>query len=834
MLSQRHIFAWVLLGLAALGLIAAALPATYPLVPEDWQISRREATQVALEHLRQLGELPERPYVVTRLVSDTALELELLELRQRLPPEVAQGIAGTFLGRQLLIWEVLVYPPAAAHDEWQYQARITPDGEIRALRRQGDDAESGEAQAEGASTRGATRAAARGLSPLAPSAVPPPLSSSQVQTLAAALVERQGYDLARLGESAVRVQQFYDHTDVTVTYTLPSPEQVGEGYPAHGLTVSFTGERLNGFHSWFEISDASRTQSLLRSSGLLVNGRWLSGLLLVPLVGIFFVRRYHAGEVGVRTGVQLMSMALLSSLVLLVFISRPASQDFPFDLFSRPQSTWVWGTQMLTTFFFPLAVLCFLGWSVGEAVCRERWGGKLAAFDAVLHGKWRNATVARSVLRGSVLGVTATALLMLLVAVAPQGTWAPLTQQIMWFHQAQWVGISLLASEFVMALYIVLFGQLLVVSSVARRYGKLAAVVASAVLYAVIFFPPLAVVPVVPALLLGALIGAALAGIFLRYDLLTTLLTLLTTQLIFIVCPFLGASDSWLQLQSTLPLALLALPLLLTARYLRSCDEFIYRYDDVPPHVRRIAERERQRVELETARGIQSSILPDLPPQLAGVELAHAYQPATEVGGDFYDVLALEDGRLAVAVGDVAGHGVSSGLIMSVAKSALAVQVTFDPEVEAVLCTLNRMVYQSARRRLLTTLCYGILDPERRELMFASAGHHFPYRVGNDGQVESLESIAYPLGVRPQVRPQVRKLSLDAGDNLVLFSDGIVEARAEGSDELFGFERLEGTLAEAAGSGAAAVRDSVLHAVNEFIGYAPQEDDRTVLVLRLP
>ena len=115
--------------------------------------------------------------------------------------------------------------------------------------------------------------------------------------------------------------------------------------------------------------------------------------------------------------------------------------------------------------------------------------------------------------------------------------------------------------------------------------------------------------------------------------------------------------------------------------------------------MRRIAERERQRVELETARRIQSSILPELPPRLAGVDIAHAYLPASEVGGDFYDVLALEDGRLAVAVGDVAGHGVSSGLVMSMAKSALAVQVTFNPEVAGRVPSANVTAARNAVNR---------------------------------------------------------------------------------------------------------------------------------------
>jgi phosphoserine phosphatase RsbU/P len=262
--------------------------------------------------------------------------------------------------------------------------------------------------------------------------------------------------------------------------------------------------------------------------------------------------------------------------------------------------------------------------------------------------------------------------------------------------------------------------------------------------------------------------------------------------------------------------------------------ELGYRWEDVPPHVRRIAERERQRVELETARRIQSSILPELPPQLHGVEISHAYLPASEVGGDFYDVLALEDGRLALAVGDVAGHGVSSGLVMSMAKSALAVQVTFDPDVNHVFRTLNRTVFQTARKRLLATLCYAVLDPVRRELLYASAGHLFPYRIDRRGRVDALESIAYPLGVRDDLEVLSQKAQLEPGDTLFLFSDGIVEARRQGTDEMFGFDRLEQVLHDAAEETVAGMRDAVLAAVEDFTGPGPQDDDRTVLVLRLP
>ena len=216
------------------------------------------------------------------------------------------------------------------------------------------------------------------------------------------------------------------------------------------------------------------------------------------------------------------------------------------------------------------------------------------------------------------------------------------------------------------------------------------------------------------------------------------------------------------------------------------------------------------------------------------MDIAHAYLPASEVGGDFYDVLALEDGRLAVAVGDVAGHGVSSGLIMSMAKSALAVQVTFDPDVSQVFRTLNRTVYQTARKRLLATLCYALIDPRRLEMLYASAGHLYPYRLTAAGRVEFLESTAYPLGVRGELVVEPRTARLAPGDTLFLFSDGLVEARREGSDEQFGFDRLEASLARHANKDVDGLRDGILADVAKFTANAPREDDQTILVLRLP
>jgi sigma-B regulation protein RsbU (phosphoserine phosphatase) len=144
------------------------------------------------------------------------------------------------------------------------------------------------------------------------------------------------------------------------------------------------------------------------------------------------------------------------------------------------------------------------------------------------------------------------------------------------------------------------------------------------------------------------------------------------------------------------------------------------------------------------------------------------------------------------------------------------------------------MVYQSARKRLLATLCYALLDPKRREMTFASAGHLFPYRLTAEGKVEILESVSYPLGVRPSIEVEPRLARLASGDTVFLCSDGLIEARREGSEEHFGFDRIEKLLGQLAGKPPRALRDAVLAELAAFTGDSPREDDLTLLVLRVP
>jgi len=788
----RGLILWVAAGVAGVVLLAVLYPRAFPFLPRHWTISSDEAVAIALERLRDLGEPVRDPYVVVSLASNPALERRL---------DTAPGGAASTLRREVVVWQVVVYPRGALRNDWTYMARVSLTGDLLALRLQ-----------------------------LEPQAQASPLTPQEARDRADTFLANQGVDLARFDTPELRGEQLDARTDLTVRYRARDSAPAGI---AHGLQVVFAGDRLAGFEPWIDDPRQRENQVALQRLQFVRFGRLILTMFVMLVLAFPFVKRYHEGEIGVRRGAQILLLVGVSALLFVLLVARSASEGDNFGFASREQVTWIVGLALVMFQILPTCLLAFFAWSVGESVCRERLGPKLAAFDSLFHGEWSNATVARSALRGTAAGCAlAGAFVVLLVALRHLGA-SPLITTIL-PSSGGWPGLGVAARWLAGSLPGFLVVMLCLVPMVSQRLGRAAGALAGVLLGGALLFPAVVAAPLGWGLIASLAFALVPVLLFLAYDLLTVLMAGAVAEALLFAWPFLVANDASLRVNGALALVILAAPLLASIAALRSRREFVYRYEDIPPHVRRIAERERQRVELETARRIQSSILPDLPPRLQGVEIAHAYLPASEVGGDFFDVLALEDGRLAVAVGDVAGHGVSSGLVMSMAKSALAVQVTFDPDIQAVFTTLNRMVHQTARKRLLATLCYLLLDPRRRELVYASAGHLFPYRVTPGGRVQALESIAYPLGVRNYLTVEPKTASLDPGDTLFLFSDGLVEAKSSHSDEMYGFERLEESLARYAEHGVEALRDGVLADLARFTGNQPREDDQTLLALRLP
>ena len=247
---------------------------------------------------------------------------------------------------------------------------------------------------------------------------------------------------------------------------------------------------------------------------------------------------------------------------------------------------------------------------------------------------------------------------------------------------------------------------------------------------------------------------------------------------------------------------------------------------------RRASAREqlRMRDELRYARELQLSMLPDAAPVVPWADIAGVSIPATEVGGDYFDYIDV-DGSLAVICGDVAGHGMAAGITLSALRGGITLLRHEFTHPAAVLERLQEVVTESSRRRTLVTLVAALFDPRRKVARIANAGHP-PILVRRaSGRVDSIDLFGHPLGVRRSEPIPEREVYFERGDIFLLHSDGIYETTNAGG-EPFGLERLAALFASLNVS-AALVRDAVLRSVAAFRGNAPQQDDVTVVVVRI-
>jgi hypothetical protein len=248
---------------------------------------------------------------------------------------------------------------------------------------------------------------------------------------------------------------------------------------------------------------------------------------------------------------------------------------------------------------------------------------------------------------------------------------------------------------------------------------------------------------------------------------------------------------------------------------------------------RRAEAREQLRIrdELRFAREVQISMLPESPPQLDWADVAGVSLPATEVGGDYYDYFVV-DGRLAIVCGDVAGHGLASGITLSALRSGFTLlrDQLLDPAY--VLGRLQEVVTQSSRRRMMVTISVLLLDHETHLATIASAGHPPLLHVrGATRETQLIELFAPPLGARLGAIVPQRVVPFASGDTFVLHSDGIYETVNASGDE-YGLDRLARIVAACDGT-AEEVRDAVLRDVDSFRGNEPQEDDVTLVVVKI-
>jgi serine phosphatase RsbU (regulator of sigma subunit) len=245
-----------------------------------------------------------------------------------------------------------------------------------------------------------------------------------------------------------------------------------------------------------------------------------------------------------------------------------------------------------------------------------------------------------------------------------------------------------------------------------------------------------------------------------------------------------------------------------------------------------VSEKERLQSEIEIAATIQRNLLPKEGPHFRGVSFSAHFEPTASIGGDYYDVFNIDKSRLAVAIGDVSGHGLSTGLVMAMVKAAITTLVEEGADETSLFKRLNELVFRSTERRAFMTLAFTIFDLERGIVRHTNAGHLYPYLVrhGESAPI-AIECPSLPLGVREHLTTQTVEVDLKDGDAVVYLSDGIVEAQ-DGNGDPFGFDQLEALLATQTEGSPTGIRDAILKAVARHAAGRPADDDRTVMVLR--
>ncbi|MFN6964833.1 MAG: SpoIIE family protein phosphatase [Pyrinomonadaceae bacterium] len=241
--------------------------------------------------------------------------------------------------------------------------------------------------------------------------------------------------------------------------------------------------------------------------------------------------------------------------------------------------------------------------------------------------------------------------------------------------------------------------------------------------------------------------------------------------------------------------------------------------------------RERMERELELATEIQQNFQPSAPPKIEGYDFQGISFSCYEIGGDYYDFIQRDDGKMLIALGDVSGKGTAAALLMSSLHAAIHAQVAAKSRLDEAVAAVNKYLAENTPSNRFVTLFTAELDPRSALLQYINAGHNPPLVVRADGRVEQLSSGGFPLGILPYAEFEMGRLELGAGDTLIVYSDGVSEANNVAGEE-FGLERLTEVVRSNRHLSAAGLRDKVESALSAFTQTAPANDDITLVIAK--
>jgi sigma-B regulation protein RsbU (phosphoserine phosphatase) len=246
-----------------------------------------------------------------------------------------------------------------------------------------------------------------------------------------------------------------------------------------------------------------------------------------------------------------------------------------------------------------------------------------------------------------------------------------------------------------------------------------------------------------------------------------------------------------------------------------------------------LAQKERLEREMELARQVQHSLLPRSFPDQPSFRFAARFQPARQVGGDFFDVIGFPDGRFGVAIADVTDKGMPAALYMAITRSLLRAEAHREPSPGKVLANVNGLLMELGEPNMFVTLFFGVIDPLTRLFTYVRAGHERPYLL-RKGELQPLggEGVAIGLLAGDEFHVTEQQIILSTDDKLVLYTDGLSDV-LNSAEELFDRRRLESLLRSNSNREPEALCDAVFAALDRYRGDTEQFDDMTLLVVEV-
>ena len=605
-------------------------------------------------------------------------------------------------------------------------------------------------------------------------------------------------------------------TDHQFTY------QATEPYTENPLKLDITvsGNVISSFNIEHNVPEEYRDYSdTVAEAGQLIS--LLVFVVLVPVVGFKRIRAY---EIGFKIPL-IFAMFIAVCYAVTIYLQMDENDHWE---------------SMIGILIGPLfiALAFFVLWAVTEAIGRERWKDKFSSFDLLLNGHLLHSKIGESIIRGIAIGLGLLAIWLLILAlldmvagifiypVHDNNSFMPVSNPVTYL-----VFDNIGSQVFLAATFIVFTLSFL------RRYieSQRLLVGCGALIWGIALqgyiYPWYLGIPV------EMLIGAILVLAFLRYDFITILVALVSYQMLYY-----GLSLFYFDYPSAMQSAygliflgasftIFGLVALLTRDKFTNLDEIS------PEFVLNVTERQRLQGELAVAREVQMSFLPDESPQLAGLEISSRCLPALEVGGDYYDFMELGENRLGVVIGDVSGKGTQAAFYMTLTKGFLKALAATFPSPAELLVKMNQLFCDNVERGHFISLLYAIIDLNNRTMIIARAGHN-PLVVKHSGseQVEFFDQTGMAMGLENgelfEESMRDSRISFKTGDFFVFYTDGFTEAMNKRKEE-FGEERFLQSIEKRAGRSAAEMLEGVISDVDSFAGKAPQQDDMTMVIVKI-